>query len=110
MSVDSGTLTSRSVHPASPVLLHYYRISNETPHVLRVAALIIRATFLWGLERSLSRARHVLHPHLTARYRGQSVTLSHIEIVLALSRLGGLSNQVVSPPTTTKNIVALPLQ
>ena len=71
MSVHSGTITSRSVHPASPVLLRFVTKVQVALHLLSdlgIAALIQTANSRWGLVRSLSDyiavITHTL-PHVT---------------------------------------------
>jgi hypothetical protein len=95
MSEYFGTLTQRPVHPASPVLLLLLPESTSTKHFLLwptsltepwVAALISVTGLHRGIVRPLSLVflgacciyTTRLNPHLSARYRGQSIhTVSH---------------------------------
>jgi hypothetical protein len=63
----------------------------------RVAALISATGLHRGIVRPLSLVTSRLNPHLSARYRGQSIlTLSRIGIV-QYNSTGGPPNQVVLP-------------
>jgi hypothetical protein len=82
MSVHSGTLTLRSVHPASPVLLQLVQVTPTTymlslsslPKGLELQLLSDRLAFARASTFLKPRCvRTQQNPRLTARYRGQSL-------------------------------------